>query len=658
MKTTLLIMAAVLIAAFTNAQDSRVLMSIANEDVSVDEFLAIYNKNNTNNVVDKKSMEEYLDLFINFKLKVAEAQSLGMDTARKFQGELAGYRRQLANPYLVDRETTDKLVREAYDRMTQDVEAYHILVRLDEDASPADTLKAYNLIKAYRKTIKTPEDFKKLAGEKSEDPSAKENQGYLGYFTAFKMVYPFENAAYTTKVGEISQPARTRFGYHLILVQDKRPARGEIRAAHIMVKATDKNTEEERAAAKAKAFEIYERLKKGEEFEMLAKEYSEDEGTANKGGMLPWFGTGRMVESFEDAAFSIKENGGFSEPVQTAYGWHIIKRHDYRGIQTFDELEATIKRRIERDSRGAKGKASLVAKLKKEYSLSMNYKGRDQVNKMVNQEYLAGSWTLNPQSVSALTETVLTITDPEHAKLSHNFTQEDYANFLRKNQKRGKETKLLSQVLEERWTAFVDDAVIRFEDMNLENKYADFKALMKEYHDGILLFDLMDQRVWSKAVKDSAGLEAYYQEHMNDFMWPQRAEASIYLAANESIAKGALKMAKKRAKKGYTDADIMNAMNGDNPLNLSIRSGVFSKGDDEILDSVPWQTGLSDLMSKGDKTAFVQIEAVLEPQPKKLSEARGVITSSYQNHLEQAWIKELREEYSYSVKQDVFNDIK
>lgn len=651
-------LAVVLLAAFGNAQDSRVLMTIAGDDVNVDEFLAIYNKNNTNNVVDKKSMEEYMDLFINFKLKVAEAESLGMDTAKKFIGELAGYRRQLANPYLVDRETTDNLVKEAYDRMNQDVEAYHILIMLDAAASPADTLMAWKKIKAIRQSIKNLDDFKRLAKEESGDPSAKENAGYLGYFTAFKMVYPFENAAYNTKVGEMSKPVRTRFGYHIIYVSDKRPARGEIRAAHIMVKSTDKMSSEDQMSAKAKIDEISQQLKGGADFAVLAKQYSQDEGTAGKGGLLPWFGTGRMVESFEDAAFALKNDGDISDPVQTAYGWHIIRREEYKGIETFDALESTIKRRIERDTRGEKGKESLIAKLKKEYSLSMDYKNRDKVNKLVNNDYMVGTWNIELGKLSSMTAPVLTIADPMRAKMSMVFTQADYAKFLQKNQKKGKGEMVLSQILGDQWESFVDDAIIKFEDNNLENKYPEFKALMQEYHDGILLFDLMDQRVWSKAVKDSAGLEGFYQENKNDFMWAERVDASMYLAANEAIAKKAQKLAKKRGKTGVTDGDIMKTLNVDNPLNLSIRSGVFAREEDEILDSFPWEVGVSDFMARGDKVAFVEIRKTLDPQPKELSEARGVITSAYQNYLEEQWIKELRERYDFKVNQAVFNDIK
>lgn len=644
------------IAFGLSAQDDRVLLTIDEHKISVDEFLAIYNKNNTNNVVDKKTMEEYMDLFINFKLKVVEAESLGMDTAQKFINELSKYRSQLAEPYLVDRETTDQLVKEAYERMKQDVEAYHILVKLAPDASPSDTLKAWNKINAMRQSAKDLEEFKRIAKNESEDPSAKENEGYLGYFTAFQMVYPFETAAFNTEEGKVSKPIRTRFGYHIIYTADKRPARGEMRAAHIMIKAKDDVDSEEALTAEDRINEIYQRLEAGEDFAELAKLYSEDMGSANKGGLLPWFGTGRMVEEFEDAAFALKENGDYSKPVKSKYGWHIIKREDYRGLKPFEEIESSIKRRIERDSRGEKGRESLIKKLKSEYSITFDYKNRSIAEKLVNQEFLSGKW--KPENVENMTEMVMQVNDPNHQNLSVKFTQADYLNFLRRHQERGAAEESLSTVLDEKWKEFVDESIINFEDQNLENKYPEFRALMQEYHDGILLFDLMDQKVWSKAVKDTTGLQAFYEENKEDFMWDKRVDASIFLASNEKIAKKARKMASKREKKGYTDKDILEEFNEDNPLNLNIRSGVFAKGDDEVLDEINWSVGISDNVNRGDKVAFVEVREVLPPQPKKLAEARGIVTSAYQDYLEKQWINELRSKYTFTINQKVFDDIR
>lgn len=637
-------------------QDNRELMNIAGDNITVQEFLNIYNKNNTNNVVDKKTMDEYLDLFINFKLKVKEAEALGMDTARKFVSELAGYRRQLAQPYLVDRDLNEQLVREAFDRMKQDVAAYHILIRVADDAAAADTLKALTRVRELRKDVNSEKDMQRLITTMQNDGDDNTIGEDLGYFTAFAMVYPFESAAYNTPVGSVSEPVRTRFGYHLIFVKDKRPARGEVRVSHIMIKSTEDMLDDAREAARARIYEIHERLQKGESFDNLANEYSEDKATAPKGGKLPWFGTGRMVSSFEDAAFALQHDGDISEPVQTPYGWHIIKRDEYKGVGEFDEVKNSIRKRIERDARGLQGRTSLLKKLKEEYAFTYNNKNKGAANKFVGSEYLQGTWKL--ESAKPLDAPVLTITDNVYSKRTVTYTQQDYLEYLQRTQRPRGEKEMLSQVLSEQWDAFVNAMIIQFEDENLEHKYPEFKALMQEYHDGILLFDLMDQKVWSKAVKDSAGLEQYYEGHKQDFMWGERVDASVYVCANEDIKKQTLKMAKKREKKGYTDSAILTEVNSSNPLNLSIRSGLYARDEDENIDAAPWEPGIHEINAAGDKKVLVQIYKVLEPQPKSLSEARGLVTSAYQNHLEEQWIKELRGKYDFRVNQEVFDSIK
>lgn len=656
MKQVIIALSLMVACAVGQAQDERVLMTIGGDDITVNEFLTIYNKNNTNNVVDKKTMDEYVDLFVNFKLKVKEAQSLGMDTIDKFENELAGYRRQLAQPYLVDREMNDQLVKEAYDRMTMDVSAFHILVRVDEGASAADTLKAIKKLKELSKGVKTAKDMERVIALVKADGDDKTIAEDLGYFTAFSMVYPFESAAYKAPVGSMSDVVRTRFGYHLIFVKDKRPALGEIKVSHILIKKTDANAENAGGSDKARIDEIYKRLEAGESFDDLVKEYSEDRATAEKGGQLPWFGTGRLAPDFESAAFGLKKDGAYSEPVQTSFGWHIIRRDDYRGIEEFDKVKNTIKKRIERDSRGLQGRKSLLRKLKDEYAITYNYKNRDQVNKVVTNDYLEGKWKSTPDG--DWDAVVMTVTDNKYSQSTTNYTQQDYIDYLRRNQRKQEEGQILSAALKTQWDGFVNAMLIRFEDGNLEAKHPEFKALMQEYHDGILLFDLMDERVWSKAVKDSAGLQAFYDEHKGEYMWNERVDASVYLCADENIAKQTKKLAKKRVKKAYTDSYILGEVNESNPLNLAIRSGVYSKDEEEYVDAVPWEKGMHDAKSEGDKVVFVQIYKVLEPTAKSLSECRGLVTSAYQSHLEGEWIKELRGKYSFSVNEDVFNSIK
>jgi peptidyl-prolyl cis-trans isomerase SurA len=322
---------------------SPVLLTIAGTPVSKDEFEKVYRKNNQKlDSYDMKDLREYLELYINYKLKVKEAESLKLDTGITFINELKGYRKQLAQPYMSDKEVTDALIKEAYERLQKDVRASHILINLAPDALPKDTLEVYNRALKIRDMISRGADFEKVARDSSNDPSAKDNGGDLGYFTGMQMVYPFETAAYNTKPGNLSMPVRTKFGYHIIKVHDIREAQGEIKVAHIMVKLGSDASENYAATAKNKIDEIYSKLKSGEQFEDLAIKYSDDKGSAKNGGQLPPFGTGRMVPEFEKAAFDLKKDNDISVPVKTSYGWHIIKRLEKKDVPSFEQKKNEI----------------------------------------------------------------------------------------------------------------------------------------------------------------------------------------------------------------------------------------------------------------------------------------------------------------------------
>ena len=308
------------------AQGNEVVLEVNGKPVYKQEFLQIYLKNNNNPKYDKQSIDEYLELYKKFKLKVAEAEYLKYDTLSKLKKELEGYRKTLSNSYLIDKEQNNKLVEEAYNRLQKEIRASHILINIRSN-SPADTLSSFNKLQEIRNKIIKGEDFNKMAKEYSEDPSASYNNGDLGFFTAFQMVYPFEDAAYKLNIGEISPIIKTKFGYHLIKLTDQRAARGIMKASHIMISAKKDASTEEIELARKKINEIYEKLKKGENFEDLAINFSDDPGSSDKGGKLPEFGSGsntRMVMDFENECFNLKQNGDYSKPFQTEFGFHIV----------------------------------------------------------------------------------------------------------------------------------------------------------------------------------------------------------------------------------------------------------------------------------------------------------------------------------------------
>ncbi|MCB0760749.1 MAG: peptidylprolyl isomerase [Flavobacteriales bacterium] len=628
-----------LISLFATAQNPQdVILNVAGEEVTLEDFESIFSKNNRDTVITKESLDEYMELFINFKLKVAEARSMGMDTVPSFVTELDGYRRQLARPYLTDDAMLDHLVEEAYNRKTEEVRASHILINCTPTATPEDTLKAWNKINALRDEILGGADFSTVARQHSQDPSAKDNGGDLGYFSVFQMVYPFEEAAYTTPVGQISRPCRSRYGYHIVKVSDRRPALGEIRAAHIMVRAKDKNDAKAVENAEKKIRDIYEQLKSGSRFEDLALKYSEDASTARNGGELPWFGTGKMVESFEREAFALKNDGEYSEPFETEYGWHIVKRLEYRPVPDFKAVQKEIKNRVRRDSRSEKTEQSFIIKMKKEYNFSLNEKSLKPLKAAVDTNMFNGVIDIKAKRLSKS----MMMLDGQ------SYPVQSFYDYLMKHGPR-KKGKSPEEVYDMLLDEFVNKTIMDYEDSKLESKYRDFRLLMNEYRDGILLFELTDQKVWSRAVKDTTGLEAFYENNKTMFMWDARVDAVIYSCKDEKTATTVAGM----IAKGKTNEQILEKINKDSQLNLDIEEGVYSKEDHPALARISWQKGISKPIAVDQQFVIVNIREVMDPAPKKLDEARGLVTAEYQNYLESEWIKELRNKYAYTVNKEV-----
>jgi peptidyl-prolyl cis-trans isomerase SurA len=346
-----------------------VLFTIDDKPYDSEEFIRVYNKN-LDLVKDEsqKDLTQYLELYIGYKLKVNKAFKLGLQNGAQYQNELKSYRTQLSKNYLMDSKVTQELLDEGYARLQKEINASHILLMVDENASPEDTLAAYNKIMAIRdRIVKGGEDFSTVAAETSQDPSAKENKGNLGYFTAFRMVYAFENGAYKTDLNQVSMPVRSRFGYHIIRVNATRDNRGEIGVSHIMILKPKEG--EDPNKAKTTIDEIYQKLLQGENFEELAKQFSEDKSSSTKGGVLNKFASGQLSsEEFENQAFALSEENPMSKPFETVYGWHIVKLNGKFPLRSKDEMKVELESKIARDDRSKKISEALAVKLRKKYA--------------------------------------------------------------------------------------------------------------------------------------------------------------------------------------------------------------------------------------------------------------------------------------------------
>ena len=631
------------------SQKDAIIMKIDGKKVTKSEFLTIYLKNNATPKYDKSSLDEYMQLFTKFKLKVAEAEALGYDTIPKLNKELEGYRKQLALPYLIDSAQNQALVREAYERSRSEVRASHILIRLDPNASSADTLAAYNRIIGLKARIDKGEDFASVAKMKngSEDPSVTNNGGDLGFFTAFQMVYPFEDKAFSTAIGEVSNPFRTKYGYHIIKVTDKRPARGTIKVAHLMISAGKEVNQEGKDAAEKKINELYQKLLAGEKWDELVALHSDDPGTSKKGGELPPFGTGttqRMVPSFEDAAYLLKKDGDFSPPVKTDYGFHIIKRLEWSDVKPFDAIKKDIQTKVNKDERSKKTQDSFVAKLKANYGYTnTGTKPLAWFVANLDSTYFTGSWNyINLKS----NKVIFTLGKKK-------FKQKDFAEYLRKNYK-GIKKDVATRVVELQLKNWEKTAILAYEESLLINKYPAYKALVSEYHDGILLYEVMSDKVWNKAVKDTSGLRIFFNNNREKYLWPNRLDATIYECLSKEIASNVSNMLLNDT---INSKHVIEVINKDTELNLKVKMNKFDINQTAFLKNQNLSKGLNSMYEFEGKFYVVKVAAVLPIMQKEFQEAKGASTSDYQNYLEQEWLTELRKKHPIVIYDNVLYGI-
>lgn len=463
------------------AQKTKTLLYIGDEKISVKEFKQVYEKN-LDAIQDEnsKNIDKNLELFINYKLKVKDAYAKKIDTLRSYKREIETYKNQLSAPYLQDKEFTQKLIKDAYFRTKNEIRASHILIRTPQNAQPADTLSAFNKITKIRERILSGEKFEDVAMQTSEDQSVKKNKGDLGYFSAFKMLFPFEDATYKTKLGEVSQPFKTRYGYHIVMPVATRLSKGELDVAHILV--TDKTQK-----GKEKIEQAYNELKKGASFEDVVKNYTNDTGSKDKGGTLPRFGSGRMLPAFEKASFELKEEGAYSKPFQTRFGWHIVKLIKKYPVKSYEEMKTEIENRVRKSGRIRMSDEAVLNKLKAKYTININKEAKE----IFKRDDIRGL------SRDSLQNTLFTINDKK-------VKQTEFLDFIRN--RRHKTINILFDM-------FTDNQILKYFKENLVNTEPEYASTLKEYEDGLLLFELMQQKVWNKSTKDTTGLKRFFNKN-------------------------------------------------------------------------------------------------------------------------------------------------
>lgn len=622
-----------------NIKKEDVLFSVEGEPVYAKEFLRVYNKN-LDLVQDEsqKDIDAYLELFVDYKLKLQEAKALGYDKKPQYLREFNSYKKQLAKNYLTDHEVTEALVTEAYERVSNDVEVSHMLIKLDP--SVTDTASVYKQMLKFKERLEN-ESFEKLQKELHNGKSTFVED--LGWFSGFKMIYDFENVAYSTKVGEVSMPFRTQFGYHVLKVHNRRTSRGEVTVGHIMIMNNQKDAS---VNPETRIREIYNMLEQGSKFESLAKQFSEDQSSASNGGKLKTFKSAQLSSvKFEDMAFSLKEIGEITKPFQSDYGWHIAKLYDKKPTPDFETMKPSLEARVKRDPRSKVINEAFTETLKRQYGLSNENKALSYFVSILNDDYYKKLWT-TPEGFDK---------DKEILKIKNQaFTYQDFAFYLQSIQKRIQPNQDFNTIVDNAYIEFLNKKLTQYHEEHLEESNEEYAQVLSEYREGLLLFDLMENKIWNAVKNDTIALKKHYEANKNQYQWPNRIDAIIVTSSD----KKAVQQASKLLKKGETIESIKTTINTNGSQKIIVTKGIFDKEHRSIPREFKFKKGVSKVQNQNDAFHVIKVNEVLPAAIKTFDEAKGKVIGDYQAVYEKDWLMQLSKKYKIEINNDILQKVK
>lgn len=623
------------------AEPEKPLLVIDNQEISPNEFLYLFTKNkelqSKEEMLSPEEFDQNLELFVNFKLKVAEAESQGLDEVEEFKREFEIFKDDLIKPFLIKNSLQEGELMKAYNRMKEVVKASHILLQFPANASKEDTIAVFRMAQKLKTEAENGADFNELALENSDDPSAKENRGSLGFFTALQMVHQFEDAAYSLEVGQISDPILTDFGYHIVKLEDRKPNPGEVRVSHILVRSQGDPVSEERAMRKIG--EIYMELQKPETvWETVCQQYSEDFGTKNTGGRLPWISLGTVIPEFERVAFALSEEGEISPPVKTPYGYHIIRLEERKGIAEYEELEPMLKSRILRDSRSTLIQSQVMAIQKSRFGLMEDESLIAKVKEVFNQKTKAEAYK-ELESQQLMGEKLFSIqTRP--------YTIQEFIEFIESN---NQIVRVGNNNFFESWLdKYMEVSLNEAEESDLEKNNQEYRMLLKEYRDGILLFSLMNEQVWQKALEDSLGQVAFYEKNLSRYQWKERVNALIVSMGKEESAASVRRFLSDKVYRKDLQDRLENTFLLKDPLAFTMEEGLYEWENHPLLRQIDPNKTFNEV-KLDNRTYFVVLGNKVAPSPKQFMETRGKVIQDYQEALDQELVRTLREKFAVRI---------
>lgn len=596
-----------------------VVATIDGHEIQSGELIYAYSKNRSDSSsLYYDSLKNYLDQYINFKLKVMEARELGLDTSITFKNELTGYISQLRKPYLENPKAEVELIEKVYERMQWEVNASHILLKLLPNAEPKDTLRAYQLIDSLRSTISNRSHFEQLARQFSQDGSAR-NGGKLGWFTAMDMVSSFEDAAYQTEVDQVSEVIKTRFGYHILYVNDKRLSRGKLKTSHIFLTHQQRGSDQSFKLTQA----VYDSIVSGADWDAMARKYSDDSRTKMNGGQLPWARIRQLPDDFMDIAYSLKEVGDISTPSRTQFGWHIVKLDGVDPLPKLNVLRGEIANQLKRMGRNTLNTEALITKLKTENNFVQNDNIlKEQIGAIARKAAARNGeiFNLGGKSVS--------VEEFENYLLRKGIASGDFNNIMGAYEK------------------FEEEYLFTYEDSIAPTKYPDYGYLLKEYEEGLLLFEVMQKTIWDKGLEDSVGLQKYYQDYLKNYSVGKRYKVDVVSSTDNSLVKRFVQMQRSNPTVS-TDSLLTLHFSPDEQRLLKIVKRIIKA--DEIPNFESTELKSSSWIEEKSTGEWYLIYEVLAAGYYDLDEIRGRVISDYQDFLDQQWITQLRKKRKIKV---------
>lgn len=629
------------VLGYQQANDqNKPLLTIAGKEVPKEEFIYLVSKGNSaapKNNLSREEFEENLNLFINFKLKVAEAESKNLDQSIEFTREFESFKENIKAPFLIKNSLEEGELRKAYSRMQEVIRASHVLIQFPPNPSLDDSLSVLKMALKVKQEIEQNIDISELAIKYSDDPSAKVNKGDLGYFTSLQMVQSFEEAAYNLQIGQVSSPVLTNFGYHIIQVKDRQSNPGLVRVSHLLVRV-DENSPTGEDQARRKIADIYNEIQK--EFttwEDIVKTYTEDPATKQNAGNLPWFSVGSMIPEFEIAAFSLTEIGEISPPIRTSYGYHILRLEDKKPMDSFDQMEELIRSKILRNSRSVMIQSQVMAIQKARYGFNENEVNVEQISNRLNQ--LKSTDFISALENPNLVETYL------FSLVGKSYTSRDLADFVKDQEIIPKSNLNTFDSWYERFTA---NKLNEAEENDLLTNNQEYQLLLKEYKEGILLFSLMNEEVWQKGIQDSLGQINYFQKNIKKYQWKSRINALIVKALDPNQ----LDLARTVLKDKTLDKDIIGKFDSDqkigNPLAFNTEFGTFEIADHPILSTLDLKNSYQEIEYEG-VIHLILLGEKYNAEDKKFEEVKGIVIRDYQDFLDQSLLQNLIKKYPITI---------